>query len=266
MDGDDLLVVIPARYESTRFPGKPLVKLNGPGGVERPLIEWSWRAATAAVGAENAIVATDDNRIADEVRRFGGRVELTPSDLRNGTERCAWLVQSLGQKPGLIINFQGDAPLIPPAFVRDLIAFVRERNSMMATPYVKCDAGTAAMLRSTARAGHAGGTCVVTDQGSRAIYFSKFPIPFGTNVQLKMHIGLYAYRPEALTQYLGLPPSAAELSEGLEQLRFLDAGVTIDMLELRLAQGVLWELNNPEDVAIVEDALQTNDIGHRSLP
>lgn len=253
---DDELVVIPARYASTRFPGKPLVKLKGPGGVERPLIEWSWRAATAAVGTDDVVVATDDSRIADEVKGFGGRVTLTPSDLRNGTERCAWLVQSLDQQPALVVNFQGDAPLIPPAFVRKLTAFARARKSVMATPYINCDAATAEMLSAAARDGRAGGTCVVNDRDLRAMYFSKLPIPFGQGVQLKMHIGLYAYKPDALAQYLALPPSVLELSEGLEQLRFLEVGMKIDMLELSLGRGTLWELNNPEDVPIVEAALQ----------
>jgi 3-deoxy-manno-octulosonate cytidylyltransferase (CMP-KDO synthetase) len=255
MSDDRALVIIPARYASTRFPGKPLVKLKSADGIERPLIEWSWRAATAAIGVDDVMVATDDKRIADEVRRFGGRVAMTPSDLRNGTERCAWLVRSLDQPPRMIVNFQGDAPLIPPAFVRDLIAFARSRNSMMATPYVNCNADMAEMLRSAAREGRAGGTCVVTDRASTAVYFSKFPIPFGNGAPLKMHIGLYAYTPAALAQYLHLPPSQAELSEGLEQLRFLDAAVPVDMLELPMGNGILWELNNPADVPIVEQSL-----------
>ncbi len=255
MEDTDPLVIIPARYASTRFPGKPLAKLKGAGGAERPLVEWTWRAAVAAAGAAHVVVATDDNRIADEVRRFGGRVMLTPSDLRNGTERCAWLVESLSAKPPIVINFQGDAPLIPPDFVRALIDFARSRNSAMATPYVLCDEAVAEMLRSAAHEGRAGGTCVVTNATSQAMYFSKYPIPFGNGVQLKMHIGLYAYSPGALAQYLQLPPSDAEISEGLEQLRFVDAGVGIDMLELDLAGRQLWELNNPEDTPIIERGL-----------
>lgn len=257
MSVPDLMVIIPARYQSTRFPGKPLVQLVGSGGIKRPLIEWSWRAATASVGVERVIVATDDSRIADEVVRFGGRVEMTPSALRNGTERCAWLVQSLQLTPELVVNFQGDAPLVPASWVRDLVTFARERGSAMATPYVPCTGAMAEMLRATSREGHAGGTCVVTDGDRRAMYFSKFPIPYGDDAPLKMHVGLYAYTPEALANYLALLPTTPELSEGLEQLRFLNAGIAIDMLEMDLTHGMLWELNNPGDVQVIERALQT---------
>jgi 3-deoxy-manno-octulosonate cytidylyltransferase (CMP-KDO synthetase) len=255
MEGGDVHVVIPARYGSTRFPGKPLVKLKGRGGIERTLVEWTWRAATASVDREAVVVATDDDRIISEVENFGGKAMLTPDDLRNGTERCAWLVASLAAKPDLVINFQGDAPLIPPYFVKQLIAFARERKSAMATPYVMCDAAMAGMLRSAARDGKAGGTCAVADKRGRALYFSKYPIPFGDNAALKMHIGLYAYTPDALATYLSLPPSAPELAEGLEQLRFLDCGIAIDLVELALPPGGIWELNNPSDVAVIELAL-----------
>jgi 3-deoxy-manno-octulosonate cytidylyltransferase (CMP-KDO synthetase) len=251
----DVAIIIPARYPSTRFPGKPLVRLKGPGGVERTLIEWSWRAASAVAGADAVIVATDDARIVAEVEGFGGHAVLTPSTLRNGTERCAWHVASLTKKPQLVVNFQGDAPLIPPGHVRKLIEFAAERQSAMATPFVCCNVDMAAMLRTAASEARAGGTCVVTDQNARALYFSKYPIPFGAVEPLKMHIGLYAYTPEALARYADLTPSGPELAEGLEQLRFLDAGIAIDMLELPLPETGLWELNNPEDVDVIEQAL-----------
>ena len=252
---ESAIIVIPARYASTRFPGKPLHALRSTSGVSRSLIEWSWRAATAALGKETVIVATDDERIADEVVRFGGQVAMTPSDLRNGTERCAYYVQSLKSPPNHIVNFQGDAPLIPPHFVADLISFAVKRNSAMATPYVVCDAVMSERLRASARGGITGGTCVVTDREGRALYFSKFPIPFGTQATLKMHVGLYAYSPEALKFYAGLSPSAAENAEGLEQLRFLDAGVAIDLLEMQLPSTGLWELNSPGDKAVIEAGL-----------
>jgi 3-deoxy-manno-octulosonate cytidylyltransferase (CMP-KDO synthetase) len=261
----EVAVIIPARYSSTRFPGKPLVRLKGADGRERSLIEWSWRAAAAAVGTAAVIVATDDARIVAEVEGFGGRAVLTPSDLRNGTERCAFHVASLRDKPQLIVNFQGDAPLVPPGDVRRLIDFAIDRESAMATPFVRCNAKMAAMLRTAASEGRAGGTCVVTDQTAHALYFSKYPIPFGATEPLKMHIGLYAYTPEALARYAALPPSGPELAEGLEQLRFLDAGIAIDMLELPLPETGLWELNNPEDVPVIERALSMHPAGEHSL-
>jgi 3-deoxy-manno-octulosonate cytidylyltransferase (CMP-KDO synthetase) len=248
-------IIIPARYASTRFPGKPLFKLKGANGIKRPLIEWSWRAAVAAHGPDAVTVATDDNRIVEAVDQFGGHAVLTPSDLRNGTERCAFHIATLPQKPELVLNFQGDAPLIPTIFVQRLIAAAKERNSIMATPFVPCNADMAAMLRKAASEGRAGGTCVVNDQNDRALYFSKYPIPFGSHADLKMHVGLYAYTPAALAAYSGREPSEAELSEGLEQLRFLDADIPIDSVAMPLPKTGLWELNNPEDVAVIETAL-----------
>ena len=248
-------IVIPARYASTRYPGKPLARIRGAGGIERSLIEWSWRAAARPFGPGAVIVATDDTRIADEVEGFGGRAVLTPTDLRNGTERCAFHVATLKDPPELVINFQGDAPLIPAAFVSNLAAFATARGSAVATPYVACNAAMAVALRSAAQEGRAGGTCVVADGKGSALYFSKFPIPFGGEAPLRMHVGLYAYTPSALTHYLQTPPSAAELSEGLEQLRFLDVGVAIDLLEQPLPDHGLWELNNPDDLLPIENAL-----------
>lgn len=254
------LIIIPARYASTRFPGKPLHMLRNAAGVSRSLIEWSWRAASKAMGQAGGqagvVVATDDDRIAAEVTRFGGQVAMTPTDLRNGTERCAYYAQSLVTQPKLIVNFQGDAPLIPAKFVTELIAFAVARNAAMATPYVPCDTVMAQRLRAAAQSGLAGGTCVVGNHAGQALYFSKYPIPFGADAALKMHVGLYAYSPDALALYASLPPSMAEEAEGLEQLRFLDGGISIDLLEMPLPKSGLWELNNPEDQSIIEAGLE----------
>lgn len=252
---DDLLVIIPARYASSRFPGKPLEPLRNRDGVVRPLIEWTWRAAVAAVGAERVVVATDDDRIIATVDGFGGRALQTPVDLRNGTERCAAVVAEMAHPPALVINLQGDSPLVPAHFLIALAAFAVANGSAMATPCLACDAVTARRLREQAIMGIVGGTTVVRRADGRALYFSKYPLPHGANAALSLHVGLYAYTPEALRQYASLPPSAAELSEGLEQLRFLDAGIAIDMLELAAPPSGLWELNNPEDVPLVEAGL-----------
>jgi 3-deoxy-manno-octulosonate cytidylyltransferase (CMP-KDO synthetase) len=251
----DFQLVIPARYQSSRFPGKPLAPLVGRNGETRSLIEWTWRAAVAAVGEVRVMVATDDQRIVTEVERFGGRAAMTSATLRNGTERCAALVAQMVSPPSLIINLQGDAPLVPPHFISELVRFARERNSAVATPNLRCDEALAVRLREQARQGLVGGTCVVTDQDNRALYFSKYPIPHGEGATLSMHVGLYAYTPDALARYLAAEPCAAELTEGLEQLRFLDMGIGIDMLAVDPQAQGLWELNNPEDVPLVEAGL-----------
>jgi 3-deoxy-manno-octulosonate cytidylyltransferase (CMP-KDO synthetase) len=251
----DALIIIPARFASSRFPGKPLAPIKGAGGQVRPLIEWTWRQAVGALGPEQVVVATDDQRIADFVNGFGGQSIMTDSALRNGTERCAAVLTSLGAAPDYVVNLQGDAPLVPPAMIRQLIEFAQSRRSAMATPYVRCDTAMAARLREQAQQGRVGGTTVVANARGEALYFSKYPIPHGDHAPLNMHIGLYAYTPDALRAYVALSPSQAEEAEGLEQLRFLDAGITVDVMETDLPACGLWELNQPEDVSIIESMM-----------
>lgn len=251
------LVIIPARYGSRRLPGKPLVPITSRGGVSRPLIEWSWRAAVAAVGEDAVIVATDDDRIAALVSGFGGRSVMTSSDLRNGTERCAAAVRQLGLTPDVVVNFQGDNPLVPAAHVAALIAAFERPDVAVATPYITCDAALAGLILDEHAAGRVGGTCVVIRQDGKAAYFSKWPIPHGANpaIPLKLHIGLYAYSRSALQAYAAMPASPLELAEGLEQLRFLDAGWPIEMIAVEAPPQGIWEVNNPQDVALVAQRL-----------
>jgi 3-deoxy-manno-octulosonate cytidylyltransferase (CMP-KDO synthetase) len=255
------LIIIPARHESVRFPGKPLAALTARDGVTRPLVEWVWRAGVAAAGPDVVVVATDSAGIADCVAGFGGRAVMTSASLRNGTERCAAVLRETGLRPEIVVNLQGDSPLVPPHHIAALLEALERGTAAVATPYVSCDALTTARIQDDARAGRIGGTCVVTRADGRAAYFSKYPIPHGAGtgrgaaLPLKLHVGLYAYRHEALAAYLAMPPSPLELAEGLEQLRFLDAGWPIEMVEVPLPEGGLWEVNNPEDVALVEAAL-----------
>ena len=251
------LIIIPARFGSSRFPGKPLVPITSRGGVSRPLIEWSWRAAVAAVGGDAVIVATDDDRIAAVVNGFGGRSVMTSPDLRNGTERCAAAVRQLGVSPDMVVNFQGDNPLLPPDHVAALIAAFQRPDVAVATPYITCDTALTGLILGEHAAGRVGGTCVVIRQDGKAAYFSKWPIPHGASAAfpLKLHIGLYAYSRPALEAYAAMPPSPLELAEGLEQLRFLDAGWPIEMIEVAAPPQGIWEVNNPQDVALVAQRL-----------
>lgn len=253
------LIIIPARAQSQRFPNKPLASLVAHDGTRRTLVEWVWHAGVAALGAGHVIVATDSMEIADHVRSFGGRAELTSSAARNGTERCAMLLRQLDIRPDIVINLQGDSPLVPPAYVAALCERFADASVQFATPYVTCDAAMQATLLDHAGRGLVGGTCVVTRSDGQAAYFSKRPIPHGAHdgLPLKLHIGLYAYRPAVLEAYCDLPPSPLELAEGLEQLRLLEAGWPIHMVEVELPGGGLWEVNNPEDVPLVEAALPT---------
>jgi len=260
-------IIIPARYASSRFPGKPLARLKGAGGVERSLIEWSWRAARKVPDISFMLVATDNRRIADEVERFGGTAVMTPAECANGTERCAAAIASLAQVPEIIVNFQGDAPLTPQAIVSAVIARMRDEPALaVATPAIPCRGETYRHLMEDHAAGRVGGTTVVFNRLKQALYFSKNVIPYvppteeGGVGPVHLHLGIYAYRPDALAAYLESPPSALELAEGLEQLRFLDIGVGVGAVVCEPPDGSMIELNNPSDVPLIEGELKRRDL------
>ena len=253
-------MVIPARYASSRYPGKPLAVLRGPDGA-KTLVRRSWEAATAARGVDAVVVATDDARVAAEAAGFGAEVVMTSQACANGTERCADAL-ARGLEADLVVNLQGDAPLTPPAFVEALIAAMADPEVAVATPVLACDAATHAMLTEDRRAGRVGGTTAVFGASGDALYFSKEVIPYlspgrvGTDHGAVFHhVGLYAYRPEALRAYAGWAPGPLEALEGLEQLRFLERGVPIRCVRVEARGRAFWELNNPEDVPRIEAIL-----------
>ena len=256
-------ILIPARFQSSRYPGKPLVELKGAGGQVKPLIQRSVEAARRVAGVESVNVVTDDERIAACARGFGADVIMTSAECRNGTERCA---EALGQLRGdvdLVVNFQGDALLTPPGFVEALIARMEsDRDALVATPALRLRPDEVRALQSEEAAGRVGGTSVVIDRQGHALYFSKKLIPHlpagaldGELAPVRLHIGVYAYRREALQRYVSTPVSELETLEGLEQLRFLVEGVKVAVVEVATPPFALRELNNPEDVAPIEDAL-----------
>ena len=253
-----VLVVIPARYASTRYPGKPLVELRGSTGQARSLIRRSWDAAMQVKGVDRVVVATDDNRIRDAAAAFGAEVVMTSSSARNGTERCAEVIDAIPEDYEIVCNLQGDAPLTPPWFVEDLVKGLRAaEGAACATPILRCSAETLAMFQEDRRHGRVGGTTAVFDAACRALYFSKEVLPFadkpGTAVY--HHVGVYAYRPEDLRTYAGLPEGQLEIVEGLEQLRFLENGLAVQCVEVSAPGREFWELNNPEDVPRIEAML-----------
>jgi len=256
------VILIPARYQSSRYPGKPLVSLTGAKGTAKPLIQRSVEAARRVPGVSGVFVTTDDERIADACSRFGVGVIMTSPECRNGTERCAQALASLHQ-PDLVINFQGDALLTPPGFVEALIARMHTDNeALVATPAMRLDSDEVRKLQAEESAGRVGGTTVVTNDQGHALYFSKRLIPHlpanaldGDASPVRLHVGVYAYRPEALERYVATPVSELETLEGLEQLRFLVAGIPVAVVEVETPPFALRELNNPEDVAPIEQAL-----------
>lgn len=255
------VILIPARYASSRYPGKPLVELRGAGGMPKPLIQRSVEAARRIAGVDGVFVTTDDERIADACTRFGVGVIMTSPECRNGTERCAQALAQL-HAPDLVINFQGDALLTPSHFVEALIERMQRGDAEVATPAMRLRSNEVRALQAEEAAGRVGGTTVVTDSSCRALYFSKRLIPHlpkgalaGELSPVLLHIGVYAYRPTALAAYAGTPPAELEQLEGLEQLRFLAAGIPVVVVDVEPPPFALRELNNPEDVAPIEEAL-----------
>lgn len=253
-----VLLAIPARYASTRYPGKPLVSLKGPDG-EKTLIRRSWEAAQGVKGVDRVVVATDDDRIKTHAESFGAEVVMTSSACQNGTERCAEVAAKL---PGyeMVVNLQGDAPLTPAWFVEDLIAGLRsDPQADIATPVLRCDGRALNGFLADRRAGRVGGTTAVFGVGGRALYFSKEVVPYTGKTfadedatPVFHHVGVYAYRPRALRAYPSWPVGPLEVLEGLEQLRFLEQGRNVLCVEVEAKGRQFWELNNPEDVPRIE--------------
>ena len=236
--------------------------LKGARGATKPLIQRSVEAARRVAGVSGVFVTTDDDRIADACGGLGVGVIMTSPECRNGTERCAEAISSL-HEPDLVINFQGDALLTPASYVEALIARMEaDRDAMVATPAMRLRSDEVRALKQEEAAGRVGGTTVVTDARGHALYFSKRLIPHlpsgtldGELSPVRLHVGIYAYRPQALQAYVGAPVSELETLEGLEQLRFLTIGVPVAVVEVETPAFALRELNNPEDVGPIEQAL-----------
>ncbi|MGO9037042.1 MAG: 3-deoxy-manno-octulosonate cytidylyltransferase [Steroidobacteraceae bacterium] len=223
-------VVIPARYSATRLPGKPLLDIGG-----RPLIRWVWDCARAS-GAASVIVATDDERVQRVAAGFGADVALTATSHTSGTDRIAEVVRARCLSPGdVVVNVQGDEPLMPPAVIRDVAAALNERPG--------ADIATAvAPVQSLAE--FLDPSCVKALRGrdGHALYFSRAPVPWprdhvaaGRPAQFAgawRHIGIYAYRVDSLLQFAARPPTPLEITEKLEQLRALEYGMRIYLMTL----------------------------------
>lgn len=258
-----VLLVIPARFASTRYPGKPLVKLKGADGQEKTLIQRSWEAANDVSGIDRVVIATDDGRIKAASESFGAEVIMTSSACENGTERCAEAHDALGSVFDIIVNLQGDAPLTPGWFVEDLVSALREDDTAdIATPVLRCDGAMLAGLKQDRAEGRVGGTTAVFDAARNGLYFSKEVIPFTVErygaeeaTPVFHHVGVYAYRPEGLGLYPKWPRGPLEQLEGLEQLRFLENGRCVKCVEVRAKGRQFWELNNPEDVPKIESMM-----------
>lgn len=257
-------IVIPARWGSMRFPGKPLATLRGPDGA-KSLIRRTWEAAMAVPDIAAVAVATDDARIAEHAASFGAQVVMTAATHRNGTERVAEAAKHI--PADLYVNLQGDAPLTPPGFVTALVAAMAGGGVPVATPVIAADAATRAHLRADRAAGRVGATTAVMDRTGRALYFSKEVLPyadpaltFAEGPSVFHHVGVYAYRPATLRAYPGWPVGPLERAEGLEQLRFLENGREVLCVEVEARGAAFWDLNNPTDRPRIEAALRARGL------
>ena len=190
-------------------------------------------------------------------------VVMTAESCRNGTERCADVLTRTDLAPEIVVNLQGDAPLTPAWFISDLVTGLRAAPcASVATPVLRTDADALRGFKEDRKNDRVGGTTAVFDQSGRALYFSKEVLPYtgrdfapGEDNPVYHHVGVYAYRPDALKQYATLPEGRLECWEGLEQLRFMEHGLTVQCVEVEARGRAFWELNNPVDVARIEGIL-----------
>jgi 3-deoxy-manno-octulosonate cytidylyltransferase (CMP-KDO synthetase) len=246
-------VVVPARYGSTRLPGKPLLPLAG-----KPMIQWVYERARRS-GAQQVIVATDDERIAQAARGFGAEVRLTATTHASGTDRIAEVARREHWRDAdIVVNVQGDEPLMPEILIDQVATLLAARPaSDIATLAVPLESVAALLDPNVVK--------VVADLQQRALYFSRAPIPWsrdgapaglasqGSHAGARRHLGIYAYRVAALHRMAALPPSALELLEQLEQLRALEDGMDIRVADARVAPGA--DVNTAADLAAVEALL-----------
>ncbi|WGV99367.1 3-deoxy-manno-octulosonate cytidylyltransferase [Vibrio sp. YMD68] len=243
-------VVIPARFQSSRLPGKPLADIAG-----KPMIQWVYEQAIQA-GAEQVIIATDDSRVEAAVLSFGGQVCMTSPDHESGTERLAEVVKVMNiPDDHIVVNVQGDEPLIPPSIIKQVANNLANSVAPMATLAVEISDESEVFNPNAVK--------VVTDKEGYALYFSRASIPWDRDAfskanpaivqPLLRHIGIYAYRAGFINTYIHWQPTALERIECLEQLRVLWHGekIHVDIAKEAPAAGV----DTPEDLEIVRGIL-----------
>ncbi len=236
--------ILPARWGSTRFPGKPLHPLAG-----KPLIQHVWERCRCCTRLDDLLVATDDERIRAAAEGFGARVAMTSPDHPSGTDRIA---EAVAADPAAthVINIQGDEPLIAPALVDELVAALLEDPALdMVTAANPIDPGDSAVADPNV-------VKVVVDLSGRALYFSRSPLPYFRNavegLPVLRHKGIYGYRRAFLERFVAWPPSPLERAESLEQLRALEHGASIRVIATdEDSPG----LDTPEQVAAIEASL-----------
>ena len=227
--------IIPARYRSTRFPGKPLADING-----RPMIEWTYRRAMRAKLLEKVVVATDSKQIFHTVENFGGEVYLTSKKHKSGTDRVAEVARQIKMtKDGIVVNIQGDEPLLKPSIINQLVKpLLKDKTLKMTTMSYR--------ITNKQEIDDPNIVKVVTDREGYALYFSRSCIPHpDMKGEFFKHLGIYAYRKTFLLRFSRIKPTELERREKLEQLRALENGYRIKVIE---SQSDPVEVDTPEDI------------------
>lgn len=238
------IAIIPARYASTRFPGKPLADLGG-----KPVVEWVYSAVSAISALDEVCVATDDERIASAVKAFGGNCVMTRTDHKSGTERCSEVMEKMnaqGKEFDIVVNVQGDEPFVNKDQILTLLSAFDDDRIEIAT--------LAKRITSTEELTSPNNVKVITDEYNLALYFSRTPIPYVRDCSVEQwvdrhchlkHIGIYAYLASTLKDLVKLSETPLEQNEKLEQLRWLEHGCKIKVLETECEN---IGIDTPEDL------------------
>lgn len=257
------LIVIPARYGSKRFPGKPLMEIVGRSLVSR-VIDVA-RQAAARLHDVDVVVATDDERIVDHVEALGAQAVMTASDISSGTGRALAAARSRASAPGHVVNLQGDAPFVPVEVVCQMMEAARAGGDVVVTPVVPLSWEDLDVLREHKKAAPFSGTTCIRGPGDRALWFSKSILPairdeakYRASMAVSpvlRHIGLYAYSLHALERFEAAPESLYETLEGLEQLRFFALDIPVQTVEIAPPRISMSGIDTPEDAALAEQMI-----------
>jgi 3-deoxy-manno-octulosonate cytidylyltransferase (CMP-KDO synthetase) len=248
-----VVAIIPARFGSTRLPGKPLADIHG-----RPMVQHVYERARSAQAVDRVVVATDDRRVADAVLGFGGVAVMTSIDHASGTDRIAEAARAM-RDASIVVNVQGDEPMLDPAGIDAVVSAFADQSVAMSTVSLP--------LRDPAEMLSVSVVKVVTDARGDALYFSRSPIPVVRDAGglaasaaaaadqglARRHVGLYGYRRDALMRFAAWPRAPLEAAEGLEQLRALHNGMAIRVVEMEGTSGVA--VDTPEDLERVRALL-----------
>lgn len=233
--------IIPARYASTRFPGKPLIEIKG-----KTMLQRVYEQAAKSLSLNRVVVATDDQQIFDHVKNFGGDVVMTAAHHPSGTDRCWDALQQLNENYNYVINIQGDEPFIVPEQIDELAAVLQDGTVELATQMIEAESYEILFDKGEVK--------ITLNTNNEALYFSRMVIPFIKGVEEKewhmhhryyRHVGMYAYRKDILRKITTLAVSSLEKAESLEQLRWLENGFKIKCVETRYESHCI---DTPEDV------------------